>query len=197
MILRRPILLRFNDYLRECLETLESSASEGSLPSDKALCQHINLARVSEDIAIHFHMDDPAVSMTISEPKVSYGIKRHEQVLIDLRNKNVLSPSIQLSSHVTNLYLHEIALHSQNNVDDFKAPFTEETFRASVGQVVLGPGHVDALLECQTSCKNVIETFLSIDFETMFVLPVVFCKFTRAFALLSTNVSKRFASYMP
>jgi hypothetical protein len=174
MILRRPILLRFNDFVRECLEMLESSPD--ALPSDKVLCQHVRLARISEEIAIQFAMDDPSVNLTINDGKVTYGIKHHEKDLADLRARNESSPSIQLSSHVTNLYVHEIALHSQSNVDDFKAPFTEETFRAAVSQVVLGPSHVDALIECQNSCRNVIETFLSIDLEVMFYLPVIFCK---------------------
>jgi hypothetical protein len=172
-------MLRYNDYMRDCVEALESSAE--AIPSDKTLCQHIHLARISEDIAIHFAMDDPAVNLTISDSKVSYGIKHHEQALADLRARNVQSPSIQLTSHVTNLFLHEIALHSQNNVDDFKAPFMEESFRASMGQVVLGPGHVDALLECQNSCTKVIETFLSINFDDMFLLPIIFCKLTWQF----------------
>jgi hypothetical protein len=183
MILRRPILLRFNDFVRECLEMLESSPD--ALPSDKVLCQHVRLARISEEIAIQFAMDDPSVNLTINDGKVTYGIKHHEKDLADLRARNELSPSIQLSSHVTNLYLHEIALHSQSNVDDFKAPFTEETFRAAVSQVVLGPSHVDALIECQNSCRNVIETFLSIDLEVMFYLPVIFCKSNKPYPAYS------------
>ncbi|KAF2668955.1 hypothetical protein BT63DRAFT_246462 [Microthyrium microscopicum] len=172
MILRRPILLRFNDFMQECINILETS--EEALPSDKALCQHVQLARISEEIAIQFAMDDPGVNLSINDGKVSYGIKHHEKDLQDLRARNNEEPAIQLSSHVTNLYLHEIALHSQSNVDDFKAPFTEETFRAAVSQVVLGPSHVDALVQCQESCQNVVQTFLDIDIETIFMLPVIF-----------------------
>jgi len=174
MILRRPILLRFNDYMQECIKVLESS--EEALPSDHIICQHVRLARISEDIAVEFAMDDPKVNLSISDGKVTYGIKTFEEKLEDLRQQNVMSPAIQLSSHVTNLYLHEIALHSQANVEDFKAPFTEETFRNAVSQVVLGPAHVDALVECQRSSRNVVETFLAMDFEIIFVLPVIFCK---------------------
>jgi hypothetical protein len=160
--------------MNECLEALETS--DKALPSDKILCQHVRLAKISEEIAIQFAMDDPAINLSIIDGKVTYGIKRHEKDLADLRARNLTDPALQLSSHVTNLYLHEIALHSQSNVDDFKAPFTEETFKTSVGQAVLGPNHVDALMECENSCRNIIETFLSIDFDSLFVLPVIFCK---------------------
>jgi hypothetical protein len=170
--------------MKECLETLESS--EGSLPSDKALCQHILLTRISEDIAIEFAMDDPTINLTIQDGKVSYSIKHHEEALADLRERNLSSGSIQISSHITNLYLHEIALHSQSTVDDFKRPFTEETFRTSVGQVVLGPNHAAALVECQNSCQNVVDTFLGIDPNVIFVLPVIFCKW-KAWSFLESN----------
>jgi hypothetical protein len=160
--------------MKECLETLESS--EGSLPSDKMLCQFVLLARKTEDIATEFAMDDPTVHLTIQDGKVTYSIKHHEEALKELRDKNMTMGSIQISSHITNLYLHEIALHSQSTVDDFKRPFTEETFRTSVGQVVLGPNHAAALVECQNSALNVVETFLGIDPEVIFVLPVLFCE---------------------
>jgi hypothetical protein len=175
MILRRPILLRYNDFMRECLEELESS--EGALPSDQLLCQHIHHARVLENIAVQFAMDDPAVNLTLSDGKVSYGIKHHEQALQDLMQRNGSEPSIQLSAHITNLYLHEIALHNHSNVDEFKTPFTEETFKASGSNSVLNDHHVDALLECKNSCMKVISSFLSIDPDIIFVLPVIFCKF--------------------
>jgi hypothetical protein len=161
--------------MRECLESLESS--EGTLPSDMILCQHIQQSRILEDIAVQFAMDDPAINLTMSDGKVTYGIKHHEQALADLRARNITSPAIQLSAHITNLYLHEIALHNHSNVEDFKAPFTEETFRSTTHNVVLNDNHVDALIECQNSCRKVIESFLSIDTDIIFVLPVIFCMF--------------------
>jgi hypothetical protein len=178
MILRRPILVHHNEFMEECLTFLETS--DKALPSDRVLCAHIRLTHISEDIAMQFAMDDPTISLSISDGKVTYGIKHHEKELAELRAHNAQVPALQLSSHVTNLYLHEIALHSQSNVDDFKAPFTEETFKTSVGQKVAGPHHVHALLECLNSCRNIVETFLAIEFDTLFVLPVIFCKFHTA-----------------
>jgi hypothetical protein len=167
--------------MKECLDSLESS--DGALPSDKMLCQHVHHARILEDIAVQFAMDDPAINLTMSDGKVTYGIKHHEQALAELRARNIAAPVIQLSAHITNLYLHEIALHNHSNVDDFKTPFTEETFRSSTQNVVLNDQHVDALIECQNSCRRVIDSFLSIDFEIIFALPVLFCKFEPTEAL--------------
>lgn len=174
MILRRPILFRYTDYMRECLEYLESA--EDALPSDKLLCQHVRLAHIAEDIAVQFALDDPAVSLSISDGKVTFGIKHFEKDLAEVIEKHVTDHALKLSEHITSLYLHEIALHSQNNVEDFKAPFTEESFRASAGQAVLGPHHVDALTACLSACRDMLDTFLSYELDVLYILPVIFCK---------------------
>jgi Fungal specific transcription factor domain len=175
MILRRPILFRFTDYARECLEYLETA--EDALASDKILCQHVRFARICEEIAVQFALDDPAVSLSISDGKVTYGIKHFEKDLAEIVAKPLADHGLKLTEHVTSLYLHEIALHSQNNVEDFKTPFTEETFKSAGSQTVLGPHHVDALTACNSACHEILDTFLSYDFEILFTLPVIFCKF--------------------
>lgn len=174
MILRRPILFRYTDYMRECLEYLESA--EDALPSDKILCQLVRLAYIAEDIAVQFALDDPAVSLSISDGKVSYGIKHFEKDLAEIMEKHFSDHAIKLSEHVTSLYLHEIALHSQNNVEDFKAPFTEESFKTAPSQPVLGPHHVDALTACMTACRGILDAFLAYDRDSIYILPVIFCR---------------------
>ena len=176
MILRRPILFRFTQYTRECLEYLESA--EDALPSDKLLCQHVRLAHIAEDIAVQFALDDPAVNLSISDRTVTYNIKHLEKDLAEVVEKHLTDHSIKLSEHITSLYLHEIALHSQSNVEDFKAPFTEESFRTSAGQAVLGPEHVEALTACKAACRNILDTFLSYEQDTVYILPVIFCMFS-------------------
>lgn len=174
MILRRPILVRFTDYLKECIDILENS--EDALPSDKTLCQHVRIAHICEDIATQFAMDDPAINYTVSDHNVTFGIKHYEKALAEIRGTGSQDHAIRLADHVTNLYLHEIALHSQSNVDDFKGPWITETFKTAVGDTVLGPEHIRALTACQQSCKNILDTFLSYDFEIIYVLPVIFSK---------------------
>ena len=174
MILRRPILFRFTQYTRECLEYLESA--EDALPTDKLLCQHVRLAHIAEDIAVQFALDDPAVNLSISDGTVTYGIKHLEKDLTEVVEKHVTDHTLKLSEHITSLYLHEIALHSQSNVEDFKAPFTEESFRTTAGQAVLGLHHVEALTACKSACRNILDTFLSYEQDTVYILPVIFCR---------------------
>lgn len=175
MILRRPILVRFTDYLKECIEILETS--EDALPSDKVLCQHVRMAHISEDIATQFAMDDPAINYTMTDRNISFSIKHYEEQLVKMRESGTNDYALRLAEPVTNLYLHEIALHSQSNVDDFKGPWIQETFKTAVGDAVLGTEHIKALTACQQACHDILDTFLSYEFEVIYVLPVIFSEY--------------------
>lgn len=180
MILRRSIVIRHNDYMKDCIDYLESGKAEDSVPSDRVLCQHVRIAHISEDVTMRFSMDDPTVALSIADSKVTYGLKRFEEDLTDLlqNNGDFNDLGLRLSEHVTSLYLHEIALHSQANVEEFKTPFMDQTFKKGHGgeSTLLGPQHVDALTACQHACRSLLDNYLSNDIETIYALPILFCK---------------------
>jgi len=71
--------------------------------------------------------------------------------------------------------MHEVALHINHNVDDFRAPFTEESLKAASGQSdVLSPAHSSALTECLTSVHGIFNTFFSYDLMTVRALPIFY-----------------------
>ena len=71
--------------------------------------------------------------------------------------------------------MHEIAMHINHNVDDFRAPFTEESIRAASGQWdVLSPAHSSALCECLQSVRGVLGTFFEFDIATIRALPIFY-----------------------
>ncbi|KAK5002313.1 hypothetical protein LTR28_011583, partial [Elasticomyces elasticus] len=69
MVLRRPSLVRWTNYMTECIEVLESSPE--AAPSDRLLCQHVKIQQICEEIGLQFLMDDPTASISISDPKVT------------------------------------------------------------------------------------------------------------------------------
>lgn len=178
MILRRPILLRWTKYMEESVKILETSPD--ALPSDKLLCQQVKMAHIGENISVQFCMDDPSVEVAISEPKVIYAMKIFENELQQLRDDNArlgeVDPTLRLTEHVTNLYLHEIALHKDQGAADLQPPFTEESVTTEVkGNVPIGPAHIGALGECLTATHGILDTILSIQLDTLLTLPVIFC----------------------
>jgi hypothetical protein len=93
--------------------------------------------------------------------------------------------TLQLAEHVTNLYLHEIALHREQGATDLQPPFLEETM--PVSDTTAGPvssTHVGALGECMESTHGILETMLSLPLDVLLTLPVIFCKCCHSAVLL-------------
>jgi hypothetical protein len=195
MVLRRPILLRWTKYMEESVKLLETSSD--ALPSDKLLCQQVKMAHIGEDISVSFCMDDPSVEVVIAEPKVIYAMKIFENELEQLRNENAkmgevdrernwsiastcandTPATLRLSEHVTNLYLHEIALHREQGAVDLQPPFLDTSLSTSDRKSgPIGSSHIGALGECLTSTHGILDTMLSIPLDVLMTLPVIFCK---------------------
>jgi len=195
MVLRRPILLRWTKYMEESVKILETSAD--ALPSDKLLCQQVKMAHIGEKISVQFSMDDPSVEVSISEPKAIYALKIFETDLEKLREENskmgdvdreyckypnrtttnVGPATLRLAEHVTNLYLHEIALHQNSGAADLHPPFLQEPTEANGKKdVTIGPNQIGALGECLTATHGILDTILSIHLDVLLTLPVIFCK---------------------
>ncbi|CAN9135900.1 hypothetical protein CUC08_Gglean003025 [Alternaria sp. MG1] len=182
MVLRRPILLRWTNYMAESVRILETSPE--ALPSDRLLCQQVKMAHIGEKISVEFCMDDPSVEVAISDPKVIYALKIFENELNSLREENAslgdVDPTLRLAEHVTNLYLHEIALHQNQGSADLQPPYTTDALSPSViiaakkdGPV--GPAHIGALGDCLTATHGILDTILSIELDILLTLPVIFC----------------------
>jgi hypothetical protein len=86
---------------------------------------------------------------------------------------------LRLAEHVTNLYLHEIALHKDQGAADLQPPFIEEPVTPGADgkkHMPIGPAHIGALGECLTSTHGILDTILSIQLDILLTLPVIFCK---------------------
>ncbi|KAL2370178.1 hypothetical protein RJ035_003540 [Blastomyces gilchristii] len=173
MSLRRPILTRWHPYMDESLEILETSPD--ALPSDRNLIQWVKLAHLGEEILFQFSMDDPATNVDITDPKNQYALKGFERRLAEWRKEvppECYSPLMRHYELVLNIYMHEIGMHADHNIDDFKPPFINSL--TSDNPVNLGsPAHVDALTVCLTSIYEAIDTFTSLDYTTIQSSPTI------------------------
>ncbi|PGG98791.1 hypothetical protein AJ80_09475 [Polytolypa hystricis UAMH7299] len=173
MSLRRPLLVRWLPYLDECLDILQNSPN--SLPSDKALAHWLELVHIGEEISFQFSMDDPASNANITNPKIQYALKGFEKRLEEWRKEvpqEHLSPIMQHFHHVLNVYMHEIGMHIDHNIDDFKPPFVTdlgEDTAANLGTAA----HVEALTVCLTSIHDAFNTLLSMDPKEIQCVPTI------------------------
>jgi|TARA_R110002003_G_scaffold140_22_gene12894 hypothetical protein len=89
---------------------------------------------------------------------------------------------------VTNLFLHEIALHQSHGAADMQPPFLQENISAAVKKdVPIGPAHIGALGECLTATHGILDTILSIHLDVLLTLPVIFCKLSLQYIVSATN----------
>lgn len=83
-----------------------------------------------------------------------------------------------MTENIVNLYMHEVALHVDHNVEEFNPPFTEEKLRGPDNPEEqpsrpLTPAHIAALSTCLTSIDGIFEAFLSLDVDTIRALPIM------------------------
>jgi hypothetical protein len=107
--------------------------------------------------------------------------------------------TLRLAEHVTNLYLHEIALHKDAGGGDLQPPFLEEAMtesQSAKSNVPIGPAHIGALGECLTATHGILDTILSIPLDILLTLPVIFCKLLFILFTSFTNERIRCAGHL-
>lgn len=104
MALHRPFLLRWTSFMAECMDILESSPE--AAPTDKYFCHLVWTHQLVEEIGFQFCMDDPSVSVSLSDHMTQHRIRSFEreldkhktQVPVELlQRKCGPSPSMNLS----------------------------------------------------------------------------------------------------
>ncbi|GAW14714.1 hypothetical protein ANO14919_041170 [Xylariales sp. No.14919] len=172
MALHRPNLVRWQSFMTECMDILESSPE--AAPSDKYLCHLVWTHRLAEEVGIQFSMDDPSIFVNITEQKVQYALRGFERDLAKYSEnipKEDKQPSLLLSFSVMNLYMHEIALQTN---EEQTAASNAEALRDPIPGLgdSLTAAHISALSSCLTAIDGIFETFLSLDESTIRCLPI-------------------------
>ncbi|TVY73392.1 Transcriptional regulator WAR1 [Lachnellula suecica] len=198
MGLRRPNLIRWNSFMDNCIEFFENSPD--AVASDKILCQWIKNQHIAEEVGTQFSMDDPTATVNIADSKVQFAMKGFERDMEKWNSQlpdEAKTPSLTMTHHVVSLYMHEVAMHVDHNVDEFKPPFTEETLRG-VGDrepEALTSTHISALSSCLTSIDGIFETFFQFDIETIRCLPIF--NFIRVAYAVVVLIKMYFAAAQP
>ncbi|KAI9890115.1 MAG: hypothetical protein M1814_004514 [Vezdaea aestivalis] len=209
----RQNLVQWIPYNDDCIDVLETSPD--ALPSDKYLCQWVKLQHVMEEVGTSFSMDDPFATAPISDPKVQYALRGFERQMTDweaqitpeashrrsmvpiyvYHNTHQSSALLRLMKNVTNLYIHEIAMHVDHNVDDFGPPFTEETLKDRGSREPLSPAHISGLTVCMTSCHSYLDEFIALQSEIIRCVPILI--FVRTMYTVVILIKLHFSAVSP
>ncbi|KPI37583.1 uncharacterized protein AB675_3929 [Cyphellophora attinorum] len=176
MSLRRPLLVRWSNYADECINMLQSA--EDAAPTDPWLCFLVRGQHIVEDIGLEFSMDDPASQVSLTDHKTQYHLKAFERQLEEWCNSATpemkKQPIMRHMMGIINLYMHEIAMHHNHNIDDFKPPFNATPIDGPPDPDFVTPAHIESLTTCMKSVHDVFEAFLSMDVQQLRSLPTLF-----------------------
>ena len=71
--------------------------------------------------------------------------------------------------------MHEIAMHHNHNIDDFKPPFNIAPSEAGPDEPdTITPAHIESLTICQESIHSAFDSFLALDPKVIRCLPTIF-----------------------
>lgn len=176
MSLRRPLLVRWSPYADECIEVLTKSPE--AAPTDKWLCLLVRAQHISEAIGLEFSMDDPASQLSLTDHKTQYHLKAFERQLAEWKDsatpEMLQKPILHHTHGIINLYMHEIAMHHNHNIDDFRPPFNKTPIDGPSDPDFVTPAHIESLTVCMNSVHEVFEAFLSVDTNLLRALPTLF-----------------------
>ncbi|RMZ75211.1 hypothetical protein DV738_g5588, partial [Chaetothyriales sp. CBS 135597] len=176
MSLRRPLLIRWSPYAEECIGILTTAPD--AVPTDKWLCQLVRGQHLAEDIGLEFSMDDPACQLSLTDHKTQYHLKAFERQLTEWYESAAPERQQQAilkhSYGVINLYMHEIAMHHNHNIDDFRPPFHATPIEGPPDPDFVTPTHIESLATCMNSVHTVFDAFLSMDVAVLRGLPTLF-----------------------
>ncbi|PON20756.1 hypothetical protein TGAM01_v210357 [Trichoderma gamsii] len=188
MSLHRPNLIRWTPFMTESLEILESSPD--AAPTDKYFSHLVWTHRLAEEVGEQFSLDDPSSLVNITDARTQYALRALERDLdkyIASVAKNMMqqcsfmltvgmfvpSATLRLNFNVVNLYMHEMALHSETLSDQWRPPFNTEALKDGiVNSEPLSAAHINALSACLTAIDGILNTFLSMDVLSIRCLPV-------------------------
>lgn len=159
-------MIHSSPYVMECIEFFK--VSPAALPGDKVLCALVRIINIMEDVATCFHMDDPASIVRLDDASTQFSLKTFEKRIDEWREDvwKDLSPGLLNIIHATaTLYTHEIALHTDHNIDDFRPPAGRPGSKYDDSNAIkdfITPSHLDALTKCVVAMKSALDTFIAI-----------------------------------
>ncbi|KAI4205932.1 MAG: hypothetical protein LQ350_000117 [Teloschistes chrysophthalmus] len=198
MGLRRPNLIRWTSQMDDCLESLKTSPD--NLPSDSVLVDLIRLQRLADDVGNQISLDDSSHT-GISDIKTQYALKGFERQMRDWEqqaSKQANSTPLTFNFHVANLYMHELAMHLDQSLEQAPRSSNPQGKKAETRRAkpeVLTSAHVGALTTCLTSIHGMFDTFLRSTTEDIRTVPV--CFFVRVAHAALLLIKMHFAASTP
>ncbi|OKL59636.1 hypothetical protein UA08_05241 [Talaromyces atroroseus] len=168
--LKRVFLVRWNQYMDDCIEVLERSSQY--FPSDTILIHWIRLAHIMEQVGTQFSIDDGSAGFKLEDSRVQYSLKAYEKVLqrwhqgtANLALSRIQKVIFEQSIHLVRIFMHESALHFE--LDDIIS--RQITGRGSVD--TRSAERINSLIICVTSVHKALDAAFCLQIEDILAIP--------------------------
>lgn len=174
----------------ESIEVLENAPD--ALATDKVLCCWAKAQQIAEEIGDQFHMDDPKQEVSINNKRVTQQIAAFRERLAEWREQSkdvstctlypfsvcltFTNPEADTLRHcdaTIDLYMHEVAMHKDHNIDDFKPPYGIDAMKEEDQADHATPAHIEHLDSCMKATHDIFDAFLAMDLDTVRALPTI------------------------
>ncbi|KAE8139791.1 hypothetical protein BDV38DRAFT_280708 [Aspergillus pseudotamarii] len=169
MSLRAPNVMRWTHCMGECVEVLETSPD--AFPSDRILCQHIRLQRITEEATMQLSRKSASDSLSSRAKHIQASHRLAKRQLWDWKNNirgGDFDGALQLSYHFSSLYLNEVSFcaASENATSDAETSSEDQT-----PPTITIPA--DTFSECVETIDHIFRVFTSLDMSAIRVLPAM------------------------
>ncbi|KAJ5382835.1 hypothetical protein N7517_000746 [Penicillium concentricum] len=173
LILRRPNSLawssQYDDYVADLRRTKTS-------PTDEFLCITVTAEGICHAVNQELSLTDSATSASLSDPTKLTRIQQYKSQIECLPLERIPSMNkslVEFGRYASLLYLHELVLHVNHNIDEFKAPFSVKSLETCnfIDMHDLDPSRISMLRAIIRAAQGLLDTFLGLSTSDMIALP--------------------------
>ncbi|KAE8140853.1 hypothetical protein BDV38DRAFT_279827 [Aspergillus pseudotamarii] len=173
LILRRPNSLawspQYDDYVADLRRAKVS-------PTDELLCTIVTTESICHAIHKELFLSDPVSSVCLSDSKISIEVQKHKSQIESLPLNQISSLDkslVEFGSFASLLYLHEPILHVNDNIVEFKAPFSVKSLETCnfIDTHDFDPSFLFMLRTIIRAAQGLLDCFLRLSTSDMMALP--------------------------
>ncbi|KAH8697989.1 hypothetical protein BGW36DRAFT_177599 [Talaromyces proteolyticus] len=173
LIMRRPNPIMWTPRFEEYIDNLKQSRLSAT---DAFLGELLTTEHFCHVADKEMFLSDPSRSVTLLEPNTLSNIEGLQNRVegLHLSQHNLLEKSlIEFGRLVSSLYAHELALHINHNIDEFKAPFSANSLKSSRFVEAQAPSRVyfSMIQTIIMAAQGLLDTFIGLSTSDMLALP--------------------------
>ncbi|KAJ5580276.1 Transcription factor [Penicillium hispanicum] len=166
--LRRMHLVRWQPYMDECLQILESHPD--ALPSDRKVIWWAKLAFIMEQASVQLTNEDPQTAVSFADSKVRYTIKAFANQLAQYRRdipEEFWTAPLAHTHYTINLFVHESAMGVDCRDNNIVNSSIDGLPTSAVAPFI------DALTTCIHSIHQTLDILNTVDTVRLTCLPTL------------------------